>query len=322
MNSQGNQARYDMTDLQQALSDRRPHRAARSHTFQTLAGCALALLAVAIWSGWLVITRLAVTSTLTAEDLAALRFGSSALILLPVVWRRGFAMDRLGWRGLVLMVICAGAPYVLLASHGLVLATAAEAGVLIPGTIPLFVALISAFTLRERVGWIARVGLGLIVAGIAVIVAPALLQAVGWQLAGYAICLLSATMWAVYTIEARRAGVDALHATAIIMVVSGVLFLPIYLLLPDQRLWEASASEVWLQLLYQGPLTGIVALLVYTQAVAMLGATRASSFTALLPLSAMLLAIPVVGEWPDLRTAIGAISAALGVLLATAFARR
>ncbi len=51
---------------------------------RTLAGCALALLAVAIWSGWLVITRVAVTSTLSAEDLSALRFGSAGLILLPV----------------------------------------------------------------------------------------------------------------------------------------------------------------------------------------------------------------------------------------------
>jgi drug/metabolite transporter (DMT)-like permease len=231
-------------------------------------------------------------------------------------------LDRFGWRGLALVVICAGVPYVLLASHGLTLATAAEAGVLIPGTIPLFVALISAFTVRERTGWVARVGLGLIIAGVATIVAPALLNAVGWQLAGYMICLVSAIMWAAYTIEARRSGVDALHATAIIMVISGALFLPAYLLLLEQGIWDASPTEFWVQLIYQGPLTGIVALLVYTRAVAILGATRASSFTALLPLSAMLLAIPVVGEWPSLRTATGALLAALGVLLASAFARR
>jgi drug/metabolite transporter (DMT)-like permease len=84
----------------------------------------------------------------------------------------------------------------------------------------------------------------------------------------------------------------------------------------------ASATEFWVQLIYQGPVTGIVALLVYTRAVALLGATRASSFTALLPLSAMLLAVPVVGEWPTLRIAIGAVLAASGVLLATAFARK
>ena len=282
----------------------------------------MALLAVAIWSGWLVITRLAVTSTLSAEDLSALRFSSAGLLLLPVVWRRGFALDRFGWRGLVLIAICAGVPYVLLASHGLKLATAAEAGVLIPGTIPLFVALISGFTLHERIGRIARIGLALIVAGVAVIVIPALLDAAGWQLFGYAICLFSAVLWAAYTIEARRAGVDALHTTAIIIVISGALFVPVYLLLPVQGIWHASWSEFWVQLIYQGPLTGIVALLVYTRAIALLGATRTSAFTALLPLSALLLAIPVVGEWPGPGEAIGAVLSAVGVLLATAFARR
>jgi drug/metabolite transporter (DMT)-like permease len=287
-----------------------------------MAGCALALLAVAIWSGWLVVTRVAVISSLTAEDLAALRFGSAGLLLLPIVWRRGFALDRLGWRGLALIVICAGVPYVLLASHGLKMATAAEAGVLIPGTIPLFVALISTVTVQEKIGRVARIGLASIVAGVALIVVPAVLDAAGWQLFGYAICLVSAIMWATYTIAARRIGVDALHLTAIIMVISGALFLPIYLLLPGQGLWQASAGEFWVQLIYQGPLTGIVALLVYTRAVAILGATRASAFTALLPLSALLLAIPVVGEWPSTGNAIGAVLAALGVLLATAFARR
>jgi len=311
-----------MTEFQPGISGSRPARAGEAHALKTLAGCALALLAVAIWSGWLVITRVAVTSTLTAEDLSALRFGSAGLILLPVVWRRGFALDRLGWRGLALIVICAGVPYVLLASHGLTLATAAEAGVLIPGTIPLFVALISAFTVHEKIGRLARIGLALIVAGVALIVVPALLDAAGWQLIGYAICLVSAIMWAAYTIEARRVGVDALHLTAIIMVISGALFLPIYLLVPGQGLSHASVPEFWVQLIYQGPLTGIVALLVYTRAVALLGATRASAFTALLPLSAMLLAIPVVGEWPSLGNAIGAVLAAAGVLLATAFAQR
>jgi drug/metabolite transporter (DMT)-like permease len=313
-----------VTELQPGIPANRPLEAAGRGDpgSKAIAGCALGLLAVAIWSGWLVITRMAVTSTLTAEDLAALRFASAGLLLLPIAWRRGLALDVLGWRGLVLVVLCAGVPYVLLASHGLQLATAAEAGVLIPGTIPLFVALISVFTLHEKIGRVALAGLGLITAGVALIVTPALLAAAGWQLAGYGICLLSAVLWAAYTIEARRAGLDALHATAIITVLSAVIYLPIYLMLPGRSLWETSWMEFWVQLIYQGPLTGIVALLAYTRSVALLGATRASAFTALLPLSALVLAIPVVGEWPDLRTAVGAVLAAVGVLLATAFARK
>lgn len=140
----------------------------------------------------MVVTRLAVTSTLSAEDLAALRFGSAGLLLLPVVWRRGFALDRLGWKGFALVTFCAGVPYVLLASHGLALARAAEAGVLIPGTIPLFVGLLSLLVLRERLGRVPLIGLGLIVAGVAILTGPAFLAAAGGQLLGYGICLFSA----------------------------------------------------------------------------------------------------------------------------------
>ena len=129
-------------------------------------------------------------------------------------------------------------------------------------------------------------------------------------------------MWAAYTIEARRSGIDALHATAIITVISGAVFLPIYALLPEQGLWHAGWTDVVVQLVYQGPLTGIIALLTYNRAIAILGATRASAFTALLPLSALVLAIPVVGEWPTTGNALGAVLAGLGVLLATTLARR
>jgi drug/metabolite transporter (DMT)-like permease len=166
------------------------------------------------------------------------------------------------------------------------------------------------------------IGLGLIVTGVALIVVPAVLDAAAWQLLGYGVCLFSAVMWAAYTIEARRSGIDALHATAIITVISGALFVPIYLLLPGLHLSAASWSEIIVQLVYQGPLTGIAALLTYNRAIADLGATRASAFTALLPLSALLLAIPVVGEWPTFGNAVGAVLSAVGVLLATVSGRR
>lgn len=291
------------------------HRDAGSRAL--LAGCAWALLAVAIWSGWMVVTRIAVTSDLAPEDLAALRFSSAGLLLLPIVWRRGFAHSRLGWGRLVAVCLCAGVPYVLLASHGLGLARAAEAGVLIPGTIPLFVGLLSVLVLRERLGRLAGLGLGLILAGVAILTLPAILAAAGAQLLGYGICLLSALVWAIYTILARDAGLDAIHMTAIITVGSAIWFLPVYLLLPDQRIWQADALTLTAQLLYQGPLTGIVALFAFNRAVALIGATGSAAFTALLPLSTLLLAIPVLGEWPGLADAAGAVLAALGVLLAT-----
>jgi drug/metabolite transporter (DMT)-like permease len=110
--------------------------------------------------------------------------------------------------------------------------------------------------------------------------------------------------------------------TAIITVGSAIWFLPVYLLLPQQGIWQADAQTLTVQVIYQGPLTGIVALLAYNRAIPLLGAARASAFTALLPLATLLLAIPVLDEWPGPADAAGAVLAAVGVLLATGIIRR
>jgi hypothetical protein len=68
----------------------------------------------------------------------------AGLLLLPVVIRRGLALDRLGWLGLVGIIVGTGAPYALVVAVGLRFAPAYDAGALNPGCMPLFVALIAA----------------------------------------------------------------------------------------------------------------------------------------------------------------------------------
>src|SRR6266404_8776615 len=80
-------------------------------------GAAFGLAAVSIWASWSVITRLAVTTSLDAWDIAALRFGVAGLLLSPVLMRRGLARDRLGWLGLPVIIAGLGAPYALAAAE-------------------------------------------------------------------------------------------------------------------------------------------------------------------------------------------------------------
>ena len=108
-----------------------------------LKGAAFGLAAVSIWAGWSVLTRLAVTTSLDASDIAALRFGVAGLILSPVVAQRRLARDRLGWFGLAVIIVGQGAPYALVAASGLHFAPARDQGALNPGCMPLFVALIT-----------------------------------------------------------------------------------------------------------------------------------------------------------------------------------
>jgi hypothetical protein len=49
------------------------------------AGVAAALLPVGIWAGWVPVTRLGVVTRLARGDIAALRFGTAGLVLLPLL---------------------------------------------------------------------------------------------------------------------------------------------------------------------------------------------------------------------------------------------
>jgi drug/metabolite transporter (DMT)-like permease len=102
---------------------------------------------------------------------ALLRYGLAGVLLFPVLARRELARDRLGWLGLAVIVIGAGAPYALVAAAALRLAPAAELSALNPGCIPLFVAAIACVCAHESVSAAQRAGLVLIVAGAVLLIA-------------------------------------------------------------------------------------------------------------------------------------------------------
>src|SRR6266403_804670 len=134
-----------------------------------LKGAVFGFAAVSIWASWSVITRMAVTTSLDAWDIVALRFGVAGLLLSPVLAQRGLARDRLGWLGLVVIIAGTGAPYALVAAGGLRFAPARDQGALNPGCMPLFVALICAIVLGEKLSTAQKSGLSLMSAGALII---------------------------------------------------------------------------------------------------------------------------------------------------------
>jgi drug/metabolite transporter (DMT)-like permease len=273
---------------------------------------------VTIWAGWYVAIRVGLTTTsLDVQDLAALRFGVAGLLLLPVVWRRGLALDRLGWPGVAAVALGGGAPFALLVGAGLVYAPVSHASALTQGMVPLAVGVLAAIVLKERLTAMNLVGFGLIVAGAITIAGVTLAALASRESIGHAFFVGAAVLWAGYTVALRKAHLEGLHAPAIAAVASLVLYVPIYLYFRGERLLAAPVSDLVVQGVYQGVLTAVVSLVLYSLGVARLGATSAGAFVAFGPVVAALLAIVMLGERPRVSDWIGIGVITLGVLLAS-----
>jgi drug/metabolite transporter (DMT)-like permease len=261
-------------------------------------GALYGLAAASIWAGWIVVARLGVTTSLTPWDIAALRFGVGGLLLVSYLWRKGLAIERLGWIGLAALVLGCGAPMVLAVNAGLLFAPAAHAGALFSGGVPLMVALLAAPILHEPFTFAKKVGLALILAGVIVILWSAGGTIGTRQNIGHVLFLVGALLWACYTVVMRRARLDGLHAAAIAAVGTLVLYLPVYAVFAGASLFKAPLTDIALQAFIQGFLAAIIALVLYGRAVSILGASGGAAFPALCPAMIAVLAIPILGEWP------------------------
>jgi drug/metabolite transporter (DMT)-like permease len=278
-------------------------------------GAACGVLASLIWAGFPAITKLSMASdTLTAWDVTALRFLTAGVILLPIFLRRG--LGTLRWPVALLLACGAGAPYVLLTAGGLAFAPAGHMGVLTPSCMLLCSTVGSWLILGDKPAAGRIAGVLTILAGIVMLGWDGLANHGQLTWIGDAMFVLGGVFWATYTIGSRVWQVQPFHATVVVAVLSMVAYVPGYSLLADSHLAAAPWSEILLQAVFQGVLSAIVALLLFTRAVAILGAARGAVFAALVPSFSLLIAIPILHELPTPLQTVGVALVTTGMVLA------
>jgi drug/metabolite transporter (DMT)-like permease len=181
---------------------------------------------------------------------------------------------------------------------------------------PLFVALIAALVLREKLSTAQKLGLSLILAGALIIVGWHAAAAWSpWRTFGDALFLFAAFLTACFTVVMRQAELDPLHVAALVSTGSLVVYLPIYLALYGTRLAQLPLAEITVQAIFQGVLVTIVSLLLYARAVAILGASGGAAFGALVPALSALVPTPLLDEWPYETDWVGIALISTGVYL-------
>ena len=301
------------------MSDAAPSRRA----FRT--GLAWGLLAAAIWASYSVLARQAVKAGLSPADLTLLRFVPGGLIMAPLLVRWGWRdLAGIGWRRGLVLTLLAGPGFSLLFMSGFSLAPLAHGAVIAPACQMLSGLALAAWIAHQRWTRDSAIGAALVVLGLVFVGGDGLLHASGGPLTplGDLLFALGGACWGLFGALSRRWRVDPLRLTGVVAVLSLALFAPAFVLFSDfDRLARADTQLVVVQLVAQGLGAGLVAVLAFSRAVALLGSGRAAFFGAIVPGAASLLAIPVLGEVPSALQVAGIVAVVGGLLVAFGAAR-
>jgi drug/metabolite transporter (DMT)-like permease len=289
-----------------------------SHTRRERYGLFFGMCAAVIWGGYLAVTRQGISAGLTAADLSFLRYTTAGLIMLPWLLRhQPLQLGGIGWfRGSILALL-AGPPFVLVGASGFTYAPLAHSAVIQLGTLTLMGIALSALITRERTTGRRLAGVAIIIAGLAITAGPALLDGGSQAWKGDLLFATAGSMWALFTVLQIRWRIPSLTATAVVSVLSGLVYAPVYLGSHGlSNLQRVDAAMLIQQAIVLGVLSGVVALFTFSRAVEYLGAARASLFPAFAPAIAILIGIPLAKEIPTAWQIAGLVVLSVGLLLA------
>lgn len=277
------------------------------------------LFTLCVWTSFILISRLGGKSELTPWDITALRFGTAALVLLPVVVVRGVRHYFTG--KFLLLALLGGIGYAGLAYAGFSRAPASHGAVLLSGILPFWTAVATYFVLGEKMTRDRWITLLFIAAGIGSMAWGEMHHdaRLGWG----EICFVAASCcWGFYGALLKRWQLPPLEATMGVALLSALLFMPVYALFLPSGLAAASWPTIITQSLFQGILVVIVAMVSFIEAQRRLGPFTTGAFLALAPVLGATLAVPLLGEPLTLSVVLGLIGVSVGAIQPWTWLRR
>lgn len=275
----------------------------------------LAALAMVAWGGSWITARWA--SGYAPEITAFWRFLLSAASFLPILWFRkeSLALPRKAWPWVGLAAL-ALAGYNLCFLGGLQTGHGGYAGVLVPSLNPLFTFLLASVFLSHTVNRTTLLGLGLgFLGGMLQILGPGLearsfLRPENLFFLGAALSYALLTLWSA---RAQKHVSVFVHSFWVSVGATALLAPFAWPKHPFQM--QGLGHDFWINTLYLALLSGTFGTTVYFEAARRVGGARASSFSFLVPVSALVLAFLLLGEVPQWTSLAGGALSIGAVLL-------
>lgn len=265
--------------------------------------------------------RAGIVDGLGAADLIFARYLVAGAIMLPALLYWGLpTLAGIGLGRSLALTLLGGAPFALLQTGGYEYAPLAHGAIIAPSTVTIVSTIGAAIFLRERLGRSHLAGAAVVLLGIGLIGWDGIVQSAaaagGQAWLGDLLFFASSILWAGFTLLLRHWRLSALRATAVVAVLSMVVATPAYLLWKGaEHLMTLPLGALAFQGLIQGGLQGVVTMIAYSQAVVLLGVSRAVLFPAVVPAVSVLVGIPIVGEIPGALQISGLVLVTVGLLI-------
>ena len=262
---------------------------------EILKGCLAACFVICLWSTWLVVSRVGAQSDLTIFDLAALRYGVSALVTFPFViyfkpWKRLKVIQT------SILTTLLGPLYIFCVFGGFTYAPVAHGGIFLNGSLPVLTLFLGVVFFAHRVS--RNQILGLILIFLASVFAlqdnSVNITQNSWK--GDLLFFISAIFFSGYLMLARQWNISMMEVLFCSSLLNCLIYLPLWLLFFPKGLFSGFSPEFLLQMIYQGIMPNVVGLLLVAYAARNIGATATAAFLAGVPPLSSLLGFVFLNE--------------------------
>ena len=280
---------------------------------QKVKGYIFALIAVMIWTGFILISRAGALASLSLPDMMMVRFGTAFVLFFPFIWINRKVIFQ--WRMMVLGSI-GGLAYSFSAFHGFQYAPATHAALLLPGLMPIMIAILAYFLAGERHSRFAWAGISISSVGIFVLLLETLLSSESYWLGDISF-VVSCAFWGVFTVLLRRWTFSPWYIMLGVITATTLLFTPYYLIQFDHAFQGVPLEMIALQAFYQSVIAIAIQFVCYGRAVHILGATKMGALMALVPLLASIIAVPLFDEPVTIGLIVALVFISIGTLVGT-----
>jgi drug/metabolite transporter (DMT)-like permease len=247
-----------------------------------------------------------------------LAFASAVLILILIISKQGFGVEKRDLWKLIILGIIGNTVYQVLFIQGINLTTASSTAIIMAMT-PVSVALLSSLLKHERLHWVAWLGIVLSFIGFYLVLTeqPGTFIFSWERLKGDMLIFLGNIVWAVYTVFSKPflGRLSPLKWSSLTLALGALFYIPLCVPAFIRQDFGQVSLKSWSILIYSGLFALAFSYVAWYASVKRIGNSKTAIYGNVTPIMTVVFAYVFIAEKISLSQAIGALIILTGVYL-------